>query len=367
MKNYNYFLTIICIISFQVFAAPNLLDRYCSKNIDQVRIFYINGMFTTPENYRFNLDRIDEFQYDYLYDFPKGGEVTGSYNKNEALAQQILEVARQKYEYFGPSTPQYRIIASILGGSITSLRPEETSSILQIMDQVFSQVNFSIVNEVDYHNAYMRLLSKMHSCNRLVLLGHSQGNFYTNALYEEMILNYQYTDGYYLSDYPMLSLASIATPSLNLGGTVGNEYSSLISHLTLDQDIFMHAVRKLFGSKNSNYSAQSLFDSTGHSLVDSYLRHFGVAKAIAQGVASSIKAQSPFPLFDQHPVNSSAFSHIGYSSINRVLDVQFKSGSVFRYFDIPNTVWEGFYYSTSLGSYYNEYIKGQYTSEKLDL
>ena len=148
---------------------------------------------------------------------------------------------------------------------------------------------------------------------------------------------------------------------------MGEEYKEIISHLTLDEDWVMRAVRVLFGSLPSNYSAESLFDSTGHGLIDAYLRNNAVANAISAGIKLSLLNQTPFPLFEQHPVNSSAFSHIGYSTINKVLDLKFESGGVYRYYNIPILVWYELYYSTSMGKFYNENIRGQYPVDKLDI
>jgi len=58
---------------------------------------------------------------------------------------------------------------------------------------------------------------------------------------------------------------------------------------------------------------------------------------------------------------------IGYSSINKVLDLKFESGAVYRYCDIPILLWDDFYYSTSMGQFFNQYIRGRYPVERLDI
>ncbi|NMM42708.1 KTSC domain-containing protein [Pseudoalteromonas arctica] len=316
---------------------------------------------------RKNLAWLDSFQDVRLGSYQKDRKPTGSYNKDEEIHMQIYEIAQQKYGDLSPFSNKYRLITAILAGTLDSLSLEDIAHVESVIEEVFKDVTYSKLNDIDYSNAYQRLLFQMHSCNRIILIGHSQGNFYTNALFEEIISTYQYSDGYFASDYPMVSLAAIATPTNSLGGSLGKEYAHQISHLTLDEDWVMRAVRILFGSLPSNYSAESLFDSTGHGLIDAYLRNNAVANAISAKIEASILNQTPFPLFEQHPVNSDAFSHIGYSTINKILDLKFESGSVYRYYNIPILVWDEFYYSTSMGKFYNDNIRGQYPVDKLDI
>ncbi|MFY8328714.1 KTSC domain-containing protein [Pseudoalteromonas sp. ZZD1] len=363
----------ICLLITLIFFMPkaqaefNSLDRYCSKQIDQLRLFYVNGMFTSSDDFRKNLAWLDNFQDTKLGKYLKGRKPTGSYNKDEDLHMQIYEVAKQKYGDLSPFSNKYHLITAIVGGTVDSLSQENIAHVESVIEEVFSDVTYSKLNDTDYRNAYQKLLFQMHSCNRIILIGHSQGNFYTNTLFEDIISNYQYTDGYYASDYSLVGLASIATPTSSLGGNLGEEYAHLISHLTLDQDEIMRAVRVLFGSLPSNFSMSSLFDNTGHGLIGSYIRNDNVATKISEGVKASILNQSPFPLFEQHPVNSDAFSHIGYSTINKILDLKFEAGSVYRYYNIPILLWDKLYYSTSMGKVFNDNIRGQYPFDKLDM
>jgi len=363
----KYLIVFALILTNYASASYQPLDRYCTKQIDQLRLFYINGMFTTEDDFRENLFWLDNFQDIKLGNYLKGRKPTGNYNKDEDLHMQIYEVAKQKYGDLSPFSNKYHLITAIVGGTVDSLSQENIAHVESVIEEVFSDVTYSKLNDTDYRNAYQKLLFQMHSCNRIILIGHSQGNFYTNALFEDIISNYQYTDGYYASDYSLVGLASIATPTSSLGGNLGEEYAHLISHLTLDQDEIMRAVRVLFGSLPSNFSMSSLFDNTGHGLIDSYIRNDNVATKIGEGVEASILNQTPFPLFEQHPVNSDAFSHIGYSTINKVLDLKFESGSVYRYYNIPILVWDELYYSTSMGKVFNDNIRGQYPFDKLDI
>lgn len=65
--------------------------------------------------------------------------------------------------------------------------------------------------------------------------------------------------------------------------------------------------------------------------------------------------------------DSTVFSRIGYDDYNEILGVTFrKAGSTYYYQDFPSYLWEEFLDSDSLSDYYNDNIKGQYTSSKGD-
>lgn len=67
----------------------------------------------------------------------------------------------------------------------------------------------------------------------------------------------------------------------------------------------------------------------------------------------------------RRPVVSSAFRSVGYDAANRVLEVEFLRGAVYRYYNVPPSVYEDFINAPSLGRYYNWYIKGRYRSQRV--
>jgi len=59
--------------------------------------------------------------------------------------------------------------------------------------------------------------------------------------------------------------------------------------------------------------------------------------------------------------DSSAFKEIGYEKTDHILVVTFRdSGDSYYYYDVPRDMWVEFKNADSLGSYFNEYIKGNY-------
>ena len=51
----KYLIVFALILTNYASASYQPLDRYCTKQIDQLRLFYINGMFTTEDDFRENL------------------------------------------------------------------------------------------------------------------------------------------------------------------------------------------------------------------------------------------------------------------------------------------------------------------------
>lgn len=65
------------------------------------------------------------------------------------------------------------------------------------------------------------------------------------------------------------------------------------------------------------------------------------------------------------PVTSSDLNSVGYDSGSQTLEIQFNSGGVYQYFNVPSTVYEGLMSAHSHGKYFHAYIKNSYSWQKL--
>ena len=63
-------------------------------------------------------------------------------------------------------------------------------------------------------------------------------------------------------------------------------------------------------------------------------------------------------------VSSSAISSVGYDRKGRVLELEFSSGGVYDYYEVPPEVYESLMSAESKGRFVSEQIRGQYPSEK---
>jgi len=66
---------------------------------------------------------------------------------------------------------------------------------------------------------------------------------------------------------------------------------------------------------------------------------------------------------------STTIHKVDFNEAEKTLDIEFRSGNVYRYYDVPQRLWKVFQLyiecEGSPGSFFNEYIKSQYTSEKI--
>ena len=70
-----------------------------------------------------------------------------------------------------------------------------------------------------------------------------------------------------------------------------------------------------------------------------------------------------------YTTKSSTIHKIDYLEKEKVLEIEFRSGKVYKYYDVPQRMWKIFHLymecEGSAGSFFNEYIKNQFTSEKI--
>jgi uncharacterized protein len=60
------------------------------------------------------------------------------------------------------------------------------------------------------------------------------------------------------------------------------------------------------------------------------------------------------------PVSSSNIASVGYEPNTMTLEVEFKNGSVYQYFDVSESVYQEMMSAASVGSYLNQNIKNSY-------
>jgi hypothetical protein len=68
---------------------------------------------------------------------------------------------------------------------------------------------------------------------------------------------------------------------------------------------------------------------------------------------------------DREPVVSSNLASIGYAAETQTLEIEFTNGSVYQYFDVPQSVYEEFRASGSLGNYLNTVIRKSFRYTRL--
>ncbi|MEK7473447.1 MAG: KTSC domain-containing protein [Patescibacteria group bacterium] len=64
-------------------------------------------------------------------------------------------------------------------------------------------------------------------------------------------------------------------------------------------------------------------------------------------------------------VNSTNITSIGYDAPSSVLEVEFTSGEVYQYFNVPEYLYQQFVNAPSHGQFLNEHIRYQYRYQKV--
>lgn len=82
-------------------------------------------------------------------------------------------------------------------------------------------------------------------------------------------------------------------------------------------------------------------------------------------IASAQPTSTPAPIVSHIPrqrVESSAIAAVGYSKRRKILEVEFVNGGVYRYLDVPASVYRDLMSAESKARFYDSKIKGQYRS-----
>ena len=65
-------------------------------------------------------------------------------------------------------------------------------------------------------------------------------------------------------------------------------------------------------------------------------------------------------------VNSSTLKSAGYQGTSFTLELEFTTGSVYQYSNVPISVYQELMDAPSKGSYFNDYIKDKYRYKKIE-
>lgn len=63
---------------------------------------------------------------------------------------------------------------------------------------------------------------------------------------------------------------------------------------------------------------------------------------------------------NRESVQSSMIASLGYDENTSILEVEFNSGAVWQYYDVPESVYYDMMNSGSIGKYFHANIRGQY-------
>lgn len=71
------------------------------------------------------------------------------------------------------------------------------------------------------------------------------------------------------------------------------------------------------------------------------------------------------PTVARVPVSSTSLASVGYDRNSAVLEIEFLSGAVYRYTDVPEKVHREFMAAESKGRYFSQHIRGRFQFERI--
>ena len=64
-------------------------------------------------------------------------------------------------------------------------------------------------------------------------------------------------------------------------------------------------------------------------------------------------------------VESSSIASVGYGRASKLLEIEFRSGAIYRYREVPENVFTAFSAARSKGHFFGTQVRGKYTFDKL--
>jgi hypothetical protein len=68
---------------------------------------------------------------------------------------------------------------------------------------------------------------------------------------------------------------------------------------------------------------------------------------------------------ERHSVQSSNLAAVGYDAESGTLEIEFLSGGIYQYFDIPPSIHDGLMNAPSHGKFFYAYIRDKYRYTKI--
>jgi hypothetical protein len=73
------------------------------------------------------------------------------------------------------------------------------------------------------------------------------------------------------------------------------------------------------------------------------------------------------PVAISHAPESSSLAALSYNADQQVLEIEFRSGETYRYFDVPATDYEALLAAESKGRHFNAHIRNRFCNQHISL
>lgn len=68
---------------------------------------------------------------------------------------------------------------------------------------------------------------------------------------------------------------------------------------------------------------------------------------------------------NRQSINSTDLNSVGYDPDSQTLEIEFNSGGIYQYFNVPETVYNALMNANSHGKYFNQNIRDVYQCSKI--
>ncbi len=65
------------------------------------------------------------------------------------------------------------------------------------------------------------------------------------------------------------------------------------------------------------------------------------------------------------PVSSTNLASVGYDPGSKILEIEFRQGSVYQYSNVPKSVYHGLMNAASHGSFFHSHIRDRYPTTRI--
>jgi hypothetical protein len=253
------------VLFFFVFQSSALSAEFCQTT--GTTIYFGNGMFnsmTDVQNSMIELERLDLSQ---ITRDPNRLHYKMALNLSESDLNNILAVVEQRTQ--GDLSYFWEVLDGVLPVPEWLNDPIEHALASQIHDDTLAQMVSDYTLDLE-------------SGSKVILVSHSQGNFYAEESEKELLENYHQIETHSFG----FGNVRVATPTRT-------RFS--YPYFTFGDDYFMNLVRSILGAPFANLltggsDAGPTFDPNGHDFVRAYLANTESREKIRQAILSEAQA-----------------------------------------------------------------------------